>query len=364
MAVPHPDPARARIIDASLNRAAEGLRAVEDICRFAWDLPGLSRELKELRHAVLGAFAAGPTARAALAASRDIEEDVGRDAPSPGGPSDLFDGAVRNLQRAKEALRTLEEVARVDERSPGATVSGLRYRLYSIEKAVLRLGARPERPMARVRLYLIASRAVVRGTTIEEAVEAALAGGADAVQLREKEAGDRERLALGRRLWEIAARAGAPFIVNDRPDLAVLLGADGVHIGQGDLPPAAARRILGPGGSLGVSTRDVEEARRAVREGADCIGIGPVFPTTTKDAGPAIGAERARAIAEAVDVPAFPIGGIGPETVEALAAAGLGRAAVSSGILGAGSARAIREAARRIADALGRVDLLPGRGAP
>ena len=359
--------ARNRITDASLNRAAEGLRVAEDICRFAWDLPGLSGQLKELRHSLLEAFAPQCTDRLGQVAARDTEEDVGRAPPeSSRSGEDLQSLAVRNLQRAKEAIRTLEEVARSGgSRTSAAAVraNALRYRLYSIEKGLLRIASCPANRMRDVLLYLVATESVAR-IPLAEAVEAAIAGGAGAVQLREKGMPDRRLLELGRSLREVTARRGVPLIINDRPDLALLLGADGVHLGQNDLPMGAARRILGPDLIVGVSTHEPEEARRAVREGADYIGMGPAFPTSTKVAGPPLGPEGLGRILGAVELPAFAIGGIGPANAALLAAGGCRRAAVCAGVLAAGGAEGIEEAARSIVQALCNREGSLEKGAP
>jgi thiamine-phosphate pyrophosphorylase len=351
---PEHDPSSARIIDAGLNRVTEALRTAEDICRFSWDLPGLARELKELRHDALHLFAPEIGDRAALAACRDIEEDVGRSSGSPSLARDLRDVAARNIQRAKEALRSLEEAARVRDAETAAALTALRYRLYSAEKGILALaGCRPGGRMADVRLCLVASRASAAGTPLPEAVEAAIAGGAGAVQLREKEGPDREVLSIGRTLRELTARAGIPLIVNDRSDLAVLIGADGLHVGQDDLPVSAARRILGEQTIIGVSVHTREEARRAVREGAAYIGVGAVFPTSTKVVSRTIGPEGVRDLSEGIDIPVFAIGGIGAENAGHLAAVGCRRVAVAAGVLGAGGPARIEEAARAILAALG-----------
>ncbi len=345
------DPAGDRAIDANLNRAAEALRVVEDLCRFHWELAGLSGELKELRHQLLDAFSPSAGIRARLCAGRDIEEDVGKGLVVPSPRPDPETVAVRNLQRAKEALRALEEIGRIREPAVSAQVSGLRYRLYSIEKGILALSAPRADGMTRARLCLLASRDRLR-VPLPEAVRAAIAGGVDAVQLREKGIPDREILEIGRALREATAREGIPFIVNDRPDLSVIFGADGVHLGQEDLPVAAARAILGPGKIVGVSTHTPDQARRAGREGADYVGVGPAFPTTTKDAGRPLGPEGVAALLQATDLPAFAIGGISRENVRALAAAGVRRVAVASGILASGGLEEIRESARAIRAAL------------
>jgi thiamine-phosphate pyrophosphorylase len=145
-------------------------------------------------------------------------------------------------------------------------------------------------------------------------------------------------------------------VVNDRVDLAQSLHADGVHLGQDDLPVGEARRLAGEGIAIGVSTHSVEQARKACREGADYIGIGPIFPTSTKVVGPALGIDGFRAILREANVPAFAVGGITPANIEDLATAGARRAAVSSAILTAGSRVEAREAARAIIEALCRHD--------
>ncbi len=343
----------ARIVDANLNRAAEALRVTEDICRFNWDLPGLSRELKELRHAILNAFAPVPETRVKLTGKRDIEEDVGRDIPAVSlSGVDLPGTAIRNLQRAKEALRTLEEVGQVCDKRAAALMAGLRYRLYSIEKGILALAFRAEpNPMADVKLYLIATEEVAR-IPLVEAVRAALDGGAGAVQLREKKISDRRILSLGRAIREVTARRGVPFIVNDRPDLALLLEADGVHLGQDDLPISSARSVLGERRLIGISTHSVQEARQAARQGASYIGMGAAFETPTKKVQHLLGPEELKSIQEAVDLPAFAIGGIRRENLSAIVAAGCNRICISSGILSLASPREIEGATRSITAAL------------
>lgn len=352
--------AEARIIDANLNRVAEALRVAEDICRFYWNLPGLSRELKELRHGILQSFAPDLEGRSRLAGERDIEEDVGRAVPETAVKAeDLAGSAVRNLQRAKEALRTLEEVGRLQDPEAASRAGEHRYQLYSIEKGILALASRGPGQgtirMAGVRLYLIATGEIAR-IPLVEAVRSAIAGGAGAVQMREKGLPDRLLLSLGRELREVTAREGVPLIVNDRPDLALLIGADGVHLGQEDLPVSDARTILGSRGIIGVSTHSVEEARRAAREGADYIGMGAAFETPTKKVDRTLGPAGLKPILEATDLPAFAIGGINPENAPALAAAGCSRVCVSSGILALETARKIEEAARAIVTGMSHIE--------
>jgi thiamine-phosphate pyrophosphorylase len=201
------------------------------------------------------------------------------------------------------------------------------------------------------RTYLVTQASRSAGRDTETVVEAALAGGVDAVQLREKGASDAERHAVGRRVRELTADAGVPLIVNDRIDIAAAVDADGVHLGQSDLPIAVARERLGAGAIVGRSASTVDEARAAANAGADYLGVGAVYGTDSKDVPDArdgIGTDRVRDIAAAVDVPVVGIGGIDAGNAGAVAAAGAAGVAVVSGITAAddpeAATAAIREA--------------------
>jgi thiamine-phosphate pyrophosphorylase len=345
-----------RILDANLNRAAEALRVVEDVCRFHWNLVGPARELKWLRHQVLGVVTPSAAERMRLVEARDIEGDMGRANPSPpAGGQDLEDVAFRNIERAKEAFRTLEETTRAVSPSAAPALESLRYRLYAIEKGLAGLRSSAAHPLlARARLCLLATSATA-GRSLEETVSLAIRGGVDAVQLREKHLSDALLLQKALSLRELTARAGVLFIVNDRVDVALLSGADGVHLGQDDLPVATARDLSGSRLLIGVSTHGPEDARRAERDGADYIGVGPMFPSTTKDAGPPLGPEGLALVLAVTSLPAFAIGGINPERVAVLRTAGATRIAVSSAVLAAGdptaAARALRLALEAEAEA-------------
>src|SRR5262245_16495213 len=153
--------------------------------------------------------------------------------------------------------------------------------------------------------------------------KAFLAGGASCLQLRLKGATSRELLAAAESIRPLAAAAGALFLVNDRPDIARAAGADGVHLGQDDLPVAAARRLLGPDAVIGLSTHSLEEARAGAVAGADYLGVGPVYATTSKtNALAARGLDLVRAVRAAVGCPIVAIGGITPETAAEVRAAG------------------------------------------
>lgn len=204
-------------------------------------------------------------------------------------------------------------------------------------------------------LYVVTDAGLARGRSLVEVMAAAIRGGADAIQLRAKEETAREQLALGRELRALTRETGTLLIVNDRADLAVALEADGVHVGQDDLPPELARRIVGPGRIVGVSASSLDEALAGRDAGADYLGVGDIYGTTTKlDAGAPVGPALIAAITGRVDLPVVGIGGINAGNVAAVLAAGAAGVAVVSAVVAAddveAAARDLKErivAARR-----------------
>ncbi len=196
-------------------------------------------------------------------------------------------------------------------------------------------------------LYLVADPEHCGDRPFLQVVAAALSGGVSAVQLRDKHASARELLAVGGEMRRIAHSHSASFFVNDRPDLALALEADGVHVGPEDIPPAEARRLLTKPRLLGVSAGNLQEALSAQEFGADYLGVGPVFPTFTKqDAGEPVGLESLSKIAAAVRIPVVGIGGITVENAASVMEAGCAGVAVVSALMGApnpeDAARALR----------------------
>ena len=201
-------------------------------------------------------------------------------------------------------------------------------------------------------LYLVTDRALSRGRATAEIVRAAVAGGVTCVQLREKHCGTREFLEEARALRVVSRALGIPLIVNDRVDVALAVGADGVHLGQQDMPLADARRLGPPGWIIGVSAESPADAIRAEQEGADYVGVSPVFATPTKaDAAPPLGLEGLRNIRAAVHIPLVAIGGIHAGNARAAIRAGADGLAVVSAIVSADSPRAAAAILRREIDA-------------
>jgi len=196
-------------------------------------------------------------------------------------------------------------------------------------------------------LYLVTDAGLARGRSALGIVEAAIRGGVTIVQYREKDASTRRMIEEAAEILRLCRAAGVPLIVNDRLDVALAIDADGVHVGQDDMPASFARRLMGKGKILGVSAGSVEEARQAVDDGADYVGASPVFSTPTKpDAPPPVGIEGLRRITRAVSIPVVAIGGITAGNAAAMREAGAAGIAVVSAIVGAedveGAARSLR----------------------
>lgn len=339
----------ARIIDANANRAREALRTMEDLARFALDDAELARSLKELRHdlrSAIDALAPGID-RGSLLASRDTPGDVGTaiSTPAEAQRSGFPDIAAAAAGRLTEALRVLEEMAKAAE-APAQPFEGLRYRVYEAERQLaLALGPRT---CPQFRLCILITESLCDHHSWEDVARAGLRAGADALQLREKNLDGRELLSRARKLVEIAGELAPPadapgtpraaIIINDRPDIALLAGASGLHLGQTDLPLAEARKLLGFRLHIGLSTTNLEQARTAIQVGADYCGLGPMFPTTTKHKPEISGPAYLRAyLADPLlsQTPHLAIGGITPENIDELRAAGCLGIAVSSAVCSA-----------------------------
>ena len=352
-------PAVLRLLDANANRAREALRVMEDAARFLQNDAELSRDLKQLRHDLAQAL----KSLGDLQASRDTPGDVGTQITTAAemARGSAAEVAVAASKRLGEALRSLEEFAKVlpPPAEPSvptvpARLEQLRYRGYRLEQ---RLHTAMSHGQARQwRLCLLLTEALCR-LPWRDVLDQALTAGVDCVQLREKDLDDAELL---ERAAYVARRCHgglgdhppATCIVNDRPDVALLAGADGVHLGQTDLPAAAVRRLVGHQLLIGVSTSNLAEACAARAAGADYVGLGPMFPTTTKHkpvlAGPAYLREYL-ADADLAGLPHLAIGGITPDTLPKLVEAGVRGVAVSSVICGAERPQAVAD---RMIDAL------------
>lgn len=339
-----------RTIDANFNRAVEGLRVVEDYARFVLNDAFLAQQSKTLRHDLTSALIALDPAGTRLGA-RDTLADVGtsisaKQETERDTPHNL---AAANWQRASQALRVIEEFAKLVGGNGGA-FEKLRYQSYTLAKAFA-ANDRSQNIWSGRNLYVL-----IDGQETPEQftalVHELVAAGVHALQLRDKQLDDRRLLARAQQLRQLIdeQQTNQPkplFIMNDRPDLAILSRADGVHVGQDELPVSAVRRLVGTETQIGVSTHTIEQARAAVLAGADYIGCGPTFPSSTKSFAEFPGVSFLKQVATEITLPAFAIGGITLTNVPEVLAAGFKRVAVSGAVTGAidrpGAAIPLRE---------------------
>ena len=324
-----------RIVDAAANRTREGLRVLEDYARFVLDSRPLTDQLKQIRHDLAAALQCIDSAE--LIAARDTAEDVGTSLTSMAESQreSLTAVATAACKRVQEGFRTLEEFGKVLSSHMAEQFKQLRYRSYIVEQQWV-ADQQTSRRLAGRSLYLLATSSRCPGD-LDEAVRLACVNGVGVVQIREKEMPDRELLEHIRRLRPIVKDNGALLIVNDRPDLAVLAEADGVHVGQEELSVRDARRIVGTERLVGVSTHSIEQARRAVSEGADYLGVGPTFPSRTKTFSELAGLNFVRQVADEITRPWYAIGGITLDNLPDVIAAGATRVAITDAICGSDS---------------------------
>jgi thiamine-phosphate pyrophosphorylase len=323
-----------RIIDAALNRAGEGLRVVEDYVRFVLDDPFLTRQTKALRHELGEAAAAIPAAN--RHAARDTFADVGTQiaTDSEGRRGDASDVCAASLKRSEQALRSLEEYGKLVDNIINAEFAArceeIRYRLYTLEKAI-DVGRLSRERLEGVRLCVLVDgrdSAAEFEWLVRQLVEA----GVGMLQLRDKHLDDRELVARARQLVALTRRTRSLAIINDRADVAAIVGADGVHLGQEDLSVKDARTIVGVRMLVGVSTHNLGQARSAVLDGANYLGVGPTFPSQTKAFDDFAGLDYLREVTAEIRLPAFAIGGISADNLPEVLTTGISRVAVGAAV--------------------------------
>tara|TARA_R110002073_G_scaffold56905_29_gene144911 strand:- start:1686 stop:2759 length:1074 start_codon:yes stop_codon:yes gene_type:complete len=323
-----------RILDASINRATEGLRTLEEYARFALDDAALSGSFKSLRHDLTTAVGQYVD-RQRLIEARDTPGDVGTEIRETAeyersSPQKVIAAAAA---RIAQSLRVIEEYGKTIDANFAAKVEQIRYRAYQAS-ASLELAAFTNQhtaQLAAAKLYLLIDGGESESQFVAS-IQRLAAAGVDIFQLRDHSLDDRtlyRRACVGA---AVARKQGRLFIVNDRADIAVASGADGVHVGQEELPAAAARAIIGDRRLLGISTHSIEQAKEAVDDGADYIGCGPIFAGRTKQFDAYVGPEFLKQVTQSIAVPAFAIGGIDQSNVSEVMATGCDRIAVTGAI--------------------------------
>lgn len=323
-------PAILRILDANANRAREGLRVLEDVARFALDDAELCRTLKSFRHGLRDRLSTLYTSRID---ARDTDHDVGTAITAAGeyqrqGLAGVVAAAVA---RVTEALRCLEECLKTSDPSAAQWMETTRYRVYTIERKLAQALSGPRSRARNLRLCVLVDPECYPRDW-ERRARDATRGGADCLQLRCKTVSDLRLVEMAREFVRICRETNAVAILNDRADMVLCCNADGVHLGQDDLPVTDARRILGPNKIIGRTTRTVEQARRAIDEGADYLGVGPVFPSLTKPQEVLVGLEAVRDISR-LGAAVFGVSGITPDNAAQVYHAGASAVAVAHAVM-------------------------------
>ena len=323
-----------RMIDANLNRSREGIRVIEDCARFVLDDAQIAQSCKTIRHQLRSAIESLNLKPDALIASRDTISDVGTgittkaEANRSGGMRDLVSAAAK---RATEALRVIEESTKALGHS-GSAFETIRYQLYTIEQQTI-LALAP--PCPQWALCVLISESLCTHHDPVEIIKRAAAGGGGCIQIREKNMPDAQLLEHAGQLTDCAHSLGLHVMINDRAHIAKLVDADGVHLGQSDLPISAARELLGQRKWIGRTCPTVELAIEAIDQGADTCGIGPIFPSTTKTKPILAGLgliESYLSNPKTKHTPMLAISGISPNNIDQLAQIGCPGVAVSSSV--------------------------------
>lgn len=322
-----------RIIDANFNRAREALRVIEDFCRFALNSKQLTSRAKQLRHELSAYIAELDTRR--LTSSRDTLGDVGvgKTVDNQLQRAELKDFLTAGCKRLTEALRVLAEAIQMLNPSIAQKIENLRYAAYTLEKDIVTLSDASER-FKQVRLYIIISSPFP--ADIISLTHSCAAGGADIIQLRAKDVDDSKLFAVAAEFVSICRDAGVLSIINDRPDIAVAAGADGVHLGQDDLPVEQARKLQQTPLIIGKSTHSIKQLQAACSEYPTYVSLGPVFSTGTKPDAEPVGLDyvtKATQILADTGIAGVAIGGITPDNVADVLAAGAKTIAVCSAVI-------------------------------
>jgi len=325
-----------RILDANINRASEALRVLEDWARFGKDNLSISERLKKIRHDINNSFANFSN----LIQHRESTDDIGRNIENKSKRTSVKDILHANCKRLEESLRVLSEYGQLLGpevlRSGGPEVfENDRYEIYTIEKELIK-NERLLR-LQNAYLYLVTnSDSFSSDNKFLSVIEKAIEGGVDIIQLREKNKSENKILELAKEIKKLIKDTEVLFLINDRVDLALAACADGVHLGQDDLPVNEARKITPDGFIIGLSTHSTTQGQAALSTSADYFGVGPVFQTPTKPDYKPAGLEYVKWASENLNKNQwFAIGGIDKTNIDKVIAMGTKKIAVVRAIMNA-----------------------------
>jgi len=319
-----------RILDASANRIREGLRVVDDYCRFILNSTTLCSITKKMRHDFNETLQWIPAIL--LISQRNVEEDVGTTIHTNQELTRLNDYDVfkANIKRVQESLRSLEEFGKLESPDFAIAIGEIRYRSYDLEQKIFRFLDLSGK-LKDIKIYgLLGSEHLE--PSFMDTLDSLLDNGLDMVQLRIKNIPDNKLLDYAFELKTLIAQNGKTLVINDRADIAKIIDADGIHLGQDDLPIKEAKSIIGRNKIIGISTHNEHQLRTAIDNGCDYIGVGPVFNSKTKIFNKLAGIDFVQAANAVCSIPWFAIGGIDTQNITQLAKHGVKRIAVSNSL--------------------------------
>jgi thiamine-phosphate pyrophosphorylase len=340
-----------RIIDANCNRISEGLRFLEDIARFMLNNADLTRQLKGIRHDVIKSVNRLGTK---LISQRNSVNDIGADLESLSRQQDMVSLISANAKRAEEGLRVIEEMAKLPEISmvmDSANFQRARFNIYTIEKNLVSLLLRKQKTARLNGLYVIIDTGILGKNDPIDAAAKVINGGVRILQLRDKHHEKIWVLAIAQKLKDLCCKSDALLIINDYLDIALAVDADGLHIGQEDLPLPVARKELPIDTIIGCSATNLKQAIKAEKQGADYVAVSAIYATSTKENTSVTGIECLRQIKQTLKIPIVAIGGIKSDNVNEVISAGADALAVISAVL---SQNDIEKAAKRMGSKIAR----------
>jgi thiamine-phosphate pyrophosphorylase len=331
-----------RIIDVNLNRLDESLKIIEDIARFHLESGNLLSRTRKIRRVFLDLKRSLPME--AIIGARQSHLDLGRKAEFDSRTKKSTTATIlSNLTRAREAARTIEETLKTIDTRLSSRMKEIRFQIYDIERdMVIQIEKRFD-PF----LHAIIDEQYLQSRNIDWLVKTLANNGATMIQLRATQMSDRNFMWYATQVRSAIRGSDAKFIINNRLDIALACNAHGVHLGQDDIPLERAREIMGDMAIIGISAHNLTEARKAERAGADYLGVGAVFPTTTKANARVCGLQTLRRICRVVKIPIIGIGGVNDQNYSAILRAGAAGIAVASYLFEGNVKKRIRSLTRR-----------------
>jgi thiamine-phosphate pyrophosphorylase len=331
-----------RIIDVNINRLDESLKVIEDFIRFHLENKPLLLHIRSIRSDFLRLKRSLPLTK--IIATRQSKKDPGRKASFDSqAKKKIIETILSNLSRAKESSRIIEETLKTMDMRLSNMAKRIRFQIYDLEKEMVVHVQKSFDPY----LHAIIDEKFITRASLKRTVKILAQNGATMIQLRAKEMNDRDFLLIAKTIRKAIDQPYIKFIVNNRLDIALASAADGVHVGQHDMPVPRVRKIAGEMFIVGASVHNVQEAMRAEVEGADYLGVGAVYPTQTKPSARICGLNTLRDICRKTSIPVIAIGGINDVNYRTVLRAGAAGIAVASFLYGGNLRGRMRSLTRR-----------------